>query len=372
MQERRVVTRGATDLGTSSPAIVAGGLIYLSGLAGVNDDGHLAGSDIGTQTRRVLDRMRQVLDAAGSSLAQAVNVNVYLKREADFDAMNAAYRDYFPDQPPARTTVVADLMDDALVEMSAVAVPVGAPRETLHPAGWIRSPRPYSYIVRTGDLVFCAGLVSRRDTDDQLVAGATAVQVRTILDNAGTLLKTAGLTLGDVVAARVFITDNSLFEAMNDEYRKFFPIEPPARATVVTGLMGPSASVEISLIASAGDKQVIGPLVSPTLPVSTAVRAGDQVYLSSVVGSTDANGGDASAQSREALARVGRTLTTAGLTFSDVVDSTLYLPDLWQYAKVNNVYHEFFLREPPARTVAGAKLVTHAGLVEMLMTAVAR
>ena len=60
-----------------------------------------------------------------------------------------------------------DIRDGALVEMSAIAVPNGTEREVLHPVGWMKSPRPYSYIVRAGGLVFLSGLVSRRGTDDQ-------------------------------------------------------------------------------------------------------------------------------------------------------------------------------------------------------------
>ena len=94
--------------------------------------------------------------------------------------------------------------------------------------------------------------------------------------------------------------------------------------------MGDDSSVEISLIASVTDKQLIGPAVSPSLPVSTAVRAGPRVFLSGVLGNTDANVGDVVAQTREMLTRIKRTLDVAGLSFVDVVDSTVYLPDIWQ------------------------------------------
>lgn len=370
MQERRVVTAGAPPIGAYSPAVVAGGLVYVSGLLGTDDQGRLVGSDVASQTRRLLDRMKQILEAAGSSLAQTASVHVYLKRAADFEVMNAAYREYFADQPPTRTTVVADLLSSALVEMSAVAAPNGAPRETMLPAGWMKSPRPYSYIVRAGDLVFLSGLVSRRGTDDKPVPGSITVQVKTILDNAGTLLKTAGLTHADVVATRVFITDPSLFESMNDEYRKYFKTEPPARATAVTGLMGENSIAEITIVASTVKKQVMGPLISPSLPISTAVRAGRRVFLSGVLGNTDANAGNVAAQTRETLMRIGNALEAAGLSYADVVDSTVYLPDLATFAAMNDVYRGFFPTDPPARATAGARLVTPAGLVEIMMTAV--
>jgi enamine deaminase RidA (YjgF/YER057c/UK114 family) len=54
------------------------------------------------------------------------------------------------------------------------------------------------------------------------------------------------------------------------------------------------------------------------------------------------------------------------------VDSTVYLPELAQYDKVNDVYREFFPKAPPARTIAGAKLIARRALVEMMLTAVGR
>ena len=353
-------------------AVVADGLVYASAVAATGDEGQLAGMDVSAQTRRALERLAKVLEGAGSSLAQAVNVNVYLAHAQDFDAMNAVYREFFPDKPPARTTVAVNLASGALIEISAVAVPNGAPRETLLPAGWVKSPRPYSYIVRAADLVFLSGLVSRRGTDDQVVIGPASLQTTTIMDNARTLLKTAGLTLEDVVSARVFVTDDSYFDEMNSVYASNFATEPPARATAVTGLMGPDAKIEISLIASVQPKEVIGPQLSPTLPVSTAVRAGRRVFLAGVLGNTDANLDDAASQTRETLTRIGHTLETAGLSFADVVESTVYLPDLTQAAKVNGVYREFFPKDPPARTVAGAKLIARRALVEIMLTAMSR
>ena len=370
MGQRRVVADGSTPAGTYSPAVVAGGLVFVSGLVGTGADGNLVGTDVQSQTKRVFERLKATLEAAGSSIEQLVTINVYLSRASDFDAMNTAYRESISDKPPARTTVVADLTGGALVEMSAVALPNGAGRETMLPAGWMKSPRPYSYIVRTGDLVFLSGLVSRRGTDDQVVVGSAKEQTKTILDNAATLLRTAGLTLEDVVAARVFITDDLYFEDMNEVYRTYFPRKPPARATAVVGLMGVDSKIEITLIASVSPKTALGPQVAPTLPLSTAVRTGSLTFLSGVLGNTDANAGDLPAQTREVLTRIGRTLNAEGLAMSDVVDSTVYMTDVTQHAKMNDVYKEFFLTEPPARTTVGTRLVSKGGLVEILMVAV--
>ena len=370
MEQRRAITAGAPPIGPYSPAVVAGGLVYVSGLLGTGADGQMVGPDVASQTRRILDRMTEILEAAGSSLGQTVSVSVFLKNPGDFEALNATYRDYFRESPPVRTTVVADLLNGALVEIAAIAVPKGATREVLHPAGWIKSPRPYSYIVRTDDLVFLSGLVSRRGVDDALVPGAVDVQTTTILDNAATLLKTAGVGLEDVVQSRVFITDDVVFDAMNNTYRTYFPKEPPARATAVARLMGNDFLVEITLVATRGEKEVLGAVVSPSLPLSTAVRAGNRVFLSGVLGNTDANMGDPAAQTRELMTRISRTLTTAGLSFADVADSTVYLTDLTQFATMNGVYREFFPSAPPARATVGTRLVSRNALVEIMMTAV--
>ena len=371
MQDRKVI-RMNTTVTSPSPAVLAGGLVFVSGISGTGADGKPAGPDITTQTRAALDRLREVLTAAGSSLAQTLSVHVYLERAADFEAMNAVYRLAFPDQPPARTTVVADLPPDLLVTITAVAAPAGTPRETLHPAGWAKSPRPYSSIVRAGHLVFLSGLLSRRGKDDAIVPGSVGVQTRTILDNAGVLLKTAGLSLADVVASRVFITNDLAFNDMNDEYRKYFTTEPPARATAVVDLVTRDAQVEITLLASSAAKQVLGPAVSPSLPLSSAVRTGDLLFLSGVLGNTTANTGDVVAQTREVYARIRRTLDGAGVSFSHVAENTVYLSDVWEQRRVDAVSREIFPTDPPAQTVVGTKLVNPAALVEMMMTATGR
>ena len=86
--------------------------------------------------------------------------------------MNDAYRGFWTKDPPTRTTVVADLvLPDALVEMSMVAVPKGGERVVIHPAGWVKSPNPYSYAIRTGDTLFLSGLVSRNGRDNVVVPG---------------------------------------------------------------------------------------------------------------------------------------------------------------------------------------------------------
>jgi enamine deaminase RidA (YjgF/YER057c/UK114 family) len=134
--------------------------------------------------------------------------------------------------------------------------------------------------------------------------------------------------------------------------------------------MGTDAEVEIALVASSFTKETIGPLVSPTLPVSTAVRAGSRVWVSGVTGVTDTNADDPTGQSVEALSHLKHALSLAGLTPADVVETTVYVPRLSDLPSVDAIYGGIFVDQPPTRTVLGAKLVTRPGLVEIMATAI--
>jgi len=210
-----------------SAATKADGLIYVAGTLATE-------GDIKAQTKNVLDQMSQTLTKAGSSIAQAASVHVYIKNAADFAAMNEVYRTYWPKNPPVRTTIVSDfVLPGALVEMAMVAIPNGGERQVIHPKAWMASPNPYSYGIKSGTTLFLAGLVSRNGKDNTVVEGDMTAQTKTVLDNARDILAQAGMTFDNVVASRIYITDGTKFQEMNKTYVTYFTKEPPARATMV-------------------------------------------------------------------------------------------------------------------------------------------
>ncbi len=370
-QSKQIVTLGPPPLGPYSPAVRAGDFIYVSGALATGPDGKVMVGSAGEQTKAVLDRLAKLVEAAGSSMANVASVMVYLKRASDFAAMNDAYRAFWPKDPPARTTVVTDLvLPEALVEISLIAIPTGGDRRVVHPAGWLPSPNPYSYGIRSGDTLFLSGLVSRNGRDNSVVEGDVATQVKTIMTNAGEILRAAGMSYDDVVSAKVFLTDTSDFQAMNQAYRPFVSTRPPARATVRTGLSGAQYRVEITLVAVAGPKEAIATGGTPNSNLSPAIRAGRRLFVSGMLGNTEATRGDAAAQTREALSRIDRTLAAAGFSRADVVDSVVYLTDVANFAAMNAPYRAFFEKDFPARATAQAGLVAPDGLVEIMMTAV--
>ena len=355
--------------GPFSAAAAGGGFIYLSGMLAEGDDGAIVGRDVAEQTRHSLEGAGRLLQDAGSTLAQVVSVSVYLRSAADFQTMNGAYRPFFPQNPPTRTTVIADLViPEAQVEISMIAVPDKASRDVLHPAGWVRSPNPYSYAIRAGDTVFLSGLVPRNGKDNSPVHGDIATQTRTILDNASQLLETAGVSLDDVVTTRVYLTNAADFQEMNRAYRDYFRAGPPARATVTCGLAGPDFQVEMTFTASR-ERQPIG-TPPEGIPISPAVRSGSRLYLSGALGNTPETAGDVGAQTRETLARIRKTLESGGATPADVVDAMVYLKYVGDLPAMNEAYRAFFGGTFPARTTVGTPLVVDDGLVEIMLTAV--
>src|ERR1700748_1241226 len=95
-------------IGPYSQAVVSNGFAFLSGQIPLDPaTGTLIEGDVAAQTERVLENLKAVLSACGSSLEQVVKTTVYLKDMGEFTRMNEVYAKYFPKNPPARATVEA-------------------------------------------------------------------------------------------------------------------------------------------------------------------------------------------------------------------------------------------------------------------------
>jgi 2-iminobutanoate/2-iminopropanoate deaminase len=126
MTARTIVQTSAAPpaIGPYSQAIVAGDLIFCSGQIPLDPaTGEIVEGGIEEQTHRVLKNLRAVLESAGSGLEHVLKTTVFLKRMDDFAAMNAVYATYFPDAPPARSTVeVSRLPRNVLIEIECIAL----------------------------------------------------------------------------------------------------------------------------------------------------------------------------------------------------------------------------------------------------------
>jgi 2-iminobutanoate/2-iminopropanoate deaminase len=124
MKEVVFTPRGPKPIGPYSQAIKANGFLFVSGQVALDpQSGEMVGSEVRQQTERVLENLKAILEASGSSFKHVVKTTVYLKDMNDFPAMNEIYAHYFTATPPARSTVqAARLPKDALVEVDVVAV----------------------------------------------------------------------------------------------------------------------------------------------------------------------------------------------------------------------------------------------------------
>ena len=111
-------------VGPYSQAIIAGDFVYTAGQLSLDPKtGELLGEGIGAQTRQTMENLKNVLEAAGTSLDRVVKTSIYLTDIGNFAEMNAVYAEFFPSDPPARSTVeIGPLPKGALVEIDAVAI----------------------------------------------------------------------------------------------------------------------------------------------------------------------------------------------------------------------------------------------------------
>jgi 2-iminobutanoate/2-iminopropanoate deaminase len=351
-----------------APAARHAAHIVVSGMVAAPDK---LSSDFAGQAESILAELATRLKAQGSSMGQVVSTTVYLRNIADFPALNAAWKKQWPIDPPARTTVVAASPGPAaLLQVSAMALTDGTERQVVLPAGWQPPASPYSYAIKSGDALFVSGLVSRRGIDNAPVAGDIGVQTATVLDNAKTILAAAGFTPDDVIIARVYLTDVANFQGMNAAYQTAFTKDPPARATVRTGLTGPDYLVEITLIAIKGRARSAinqGGRANPLM--SSAILVGTSLHTSGMLGLAPSVPATIEAQTAEALTRLENTLKTAGYTWADVFDSVIYVTDFSYRDAVVKALEARMGGRPFAGTVVETGLVVPAALVEISLTA---
>jgi len=119
-----ILTQGAAAPGAHySQGIRSGDLVFTAGCVGVDPaTGAVAAGGFEAQVHRAIENVRETLRAAGSDLEHVVKTLCFVTRRADFAALDPVYRGYFPTDPPARSTIVCDLVrEDFLFEIEVVA-----------------------------------------------------------------------------------------------------------------------------------------------------------------------------------------------------------------------------------------------------------
>jgi 2-iminobutanoate/2-iminopropanoate deaminase len=128
MQITPVTTaRAPAALGPYSQAVVAGGLVFCSGTAGIDPDTGIVADGIEAQTEQALRNLAAILEEAGSSLRDVVKTTIFYADVDDFALLNAVYARHMPDPPPARSAPAnVKLPRGLLVSIEAIAVVPGS------------------------------------------------------------------------------------------------------------------------------------------------------------------------------------------------------------------------------------------------------
>jgi 2-iminobutanoate/2-iminopropanoate deaminase len=113
---------GAPPLAPYSPGIRFGNLVFTSGQIGLDPHtGKLVSTSLEDETRQALVNLNKILEAAGSSLTQALKITVYIKDIADYPVVNKIYGEFFLKDPPARAVIQGMLPAGAAIEFDAIA-----------------------------------------------------------------------------------------------------------------------------------------------------------------------------------------------------------------------------------------------------------
>jgi 2-iminobutanoate/2-iminopropanoate deaminase len=115
--------RAPKPVGPFSQAIKANGFVFVAGITARDPKtGQVIEDDITRQTELVMENIKSILEAAGSSFDRTVKTTVYLKDMNDFDAMGKVYSRYFPSHPPARATIEVARLHGGRIEIELIAL----------------------------------------------------------------------------------------------------------------------------------------------------------------------------------------------------------------------------------------------------------
>ena len=340
-----------------SPGVDAGDYLYISGQGPRRTDGTMPSAP-NAQFRQALDNVKAVLESAGLSLENVVYVQVYLTNISSYSAMNRVFSEYFPKTPPARAVLGVYALTDPPVQINAVAVRNLDGRKVVYPAGFSKDESA-SPGVLTRDRLFISSMAGI-DPATGKVPDDPAAQVDLALDRMQAVLKAAGLEMSHVVFVNPYLTADIPTRIMNERYAKRFEFgNTPGRATIQVASLPGGAHIEYTGVAvrDLQQRKAVRPKNMPPSPTaSPCVFAGDTLYCSAKSGFIPGLHGGVYAtttqhQARQTMRNLLDNLEEAGMDFSQVVSTNVYLDDLADASVFNEVYSQYFSIMPASTTV---------------------
>ena len=378
-------------------SVVAGNLVFCSGTDGVT--GKIATNTIAEQTVAALDKVRDALKEAGTSLDNIVRTVILLKNMQDCPRVREAeqkyYQKYAPillDEPPASKVIQYQhhVRPDALVEIDVTAVlsrSMPGWEVKKHSASFAGVRQHYSGSAVVGNLIFCSGVDGRSPETGRVTSSNISGQMTAALDNLKSTLRQAGATMDKIVDTTILLTDLKNYATMRETEAEYYQSharrlvdQPPASTFIKTAsLAGPECLVEIQATAVVSEdrpgwkvtkypewcdgKRMVIPYVPAGYPhLSKAVLVGDFII-----------GGGCSARTARGEETIGKTITEqmkvsldvikdtvedAGGSMDNIIQTFILLKDIKDYPLMRKAEIEYYRQyaprlaaEPPVSTV---------------------
>jgi reactive intermediate/imine deaminase len=356
--KRVVFPAGAKPIGPYSPGIFAGEFLYVSGQGARGPDGQISGA-FEAQARQCFENVKSIVETAGLGMENVVYTQVYLENAANYDAMNKVWAQYFTHGiPPARATIgVYKMPTGTPIEISAVAVRDISRKKAVIPPGYPANAT-LSPGVLVGDRLYLSGFLGR-DINTGKIPEDPAAQVELAFDRVKATLAAAGMDFRHMVFVNPYLTKAMPMNVMNRVYASHFEFgNTPARATIQVNSLPSGANIEFTGVAirDLSKRLAVRPKNMPPSPTaSPCVFADDTFFCSAKSGFIAGPNGGIFAESvenqvRQTMRNLLDGLEEAGLDFSNVVASNVYVDDLSEFGKMNGVYGKYFSGAPPART----------------------
>jgi reactive intermediate/imine deaminase len=356
--KRVIAPPGPKPVGPYSPGIVAGDFLYVSGQGARDREGNLPAT-VDAQVRQTLENVKVIVEAAGLTMAHVVYSQVYLSNMAGYEDMDRVWREYFPKGPPARSVLgVFRMPTDTPVEINAVAFRDLSRRRLIAPPAY---PQKLSWTpgVMAGDRLYLSGFFGA-DVVTGKVPDDADRQVQLALENMKATLTAAGLDFRHVVFVNPYLNERAS-EQMNAIYAKHFEHgNTPARATIRVASLPGGNTIQFTGVAVAdlSKRRAVRPRnMRPSATASPCVFAGDTYYCSAkgpfTPGPDKVQGiyaATVEAQVRQTMRNLLDGLEEAGLTFSNVVATNVYLDNIDDFPRMNRVYAQYFPEIFPTRT----------------------
>jgi 2-iminobutanoate/2-iminopropanoate deaminase len=300
------------------------------------------------QVRQCLKNIERYLQFAGLEMEHIVQAWVMVDDPANYRIVDEVFREVFPYDPPARTTLgIGVIPQGNHIEITVIAYTDPSERRIIGSS----ENKPNSPAVLAGNTLYISGQHASGEIPSKFENEA-----KLVLDNAGFLLKQAGLNFDNVVFSNVYLDDPENLGKFNKVFSKYFKKgSEPARANVFVNNLPNGSHVEDTFIATTdlASKKIIRPENYDDTPKeltalsSPAVFAGNTLYLSAQYGGFSSGENTIEQQLRGVMSKHQNILREAGLDYSSIVSANVYLRDINDYGPLNKVYPEFFTQGRP-------------------------